>query len=105
VRRNYTWDKTIKPLADWCREPHERDGKRAPVFPSVEVAKPQMTAAAPRRERRDQISYSPPRAVTDTASGPWYLSPIVFLLALPLSAVLVFLFGLAEIARMVLKRR
>lgn len=93
VRKHYTWDKTITPLAEWCRDPKPREGKRAPVFASAELSKPP-------RKKRERIAYAPPPAVTDTARGPWYLSPLVFLLALPISAVLVFLFGLAEIVRL-----
>jgi glycosyltransferase involved in cell wall biosynthesis len=27
VRENFTWDRTIKPLAEFCRNPHKRDSK------------------------------------------------------------------------------
>ncbi len=103
VRKRYTWDQTIGPLASWCEDPRPRAEKRAPVIAAPATGKASPPRAASSR-KRDTISYSPPASVTDTSRGPWYLSPIVFLLALPISAVLVFLLGLAEIARQVTRR-
>ncbi len=91
VRNAYTWDRTIEPLATWCADPHPRADKR-PV--AITVTEPNRPAPL------GKIAYAPARPVTDPAAGAWYLSPVVFLLALPISAVLVFLFGLAEIARL-----
>ncbi|CAN5298542.1 hypothetical protein BH09SUM1_BH09SUM1_09380 [soil metagenome] len=100
VRAHYTWDHTIGPLADWCRDPKRREGKRA-----VTVAAPSHADATdhPRRAKRGHISYAQPTPATDIARGPWYLSPIVFLLALPISVTLVMLFGLAELVRILVR--
>ncbi len=104
IRASYTWDKTIGPLADWCRDPRVRGGKSAPVIAMPEGPTPEADKPAARKKSaKGHISYSPPRATTDTSGGPWYLSPIVFLLALPVSAALILLFGLAEIARLLLR--
>lgn len=108
VRENYTWDRTIGPLAEWCAKPRQRDGKRSASVAVADVpqaVRPREGAPRPRKAKSGRITYSPPRQVTDTTGGPWYLSPIVFLLALPVSAVLVLLFGLAEIARLTLRGR
>jgi hypothetical protein len=61
-------------------------------------------ARRPRRRRAETVA-APVPAMTDTQNGRWYLAPAVFLLALPISAVLVFLMGLAEIVRMALGGR
>lgn len=111
VQESYTWDRTITPLAAWCAEPKSRKGKQ-PLLVPVTVEEPaapsSKQASAPERPRTRQAALErrpPIPPITTTAKGAWYLSPIVFLLALPLSAALVFLFGLVEIARMVVRKR
>lgn len=105
VRKQFTWDRTIEPLAGWCRSPEYREAKAAvPVTVSIQNSRatgPSTPQGQPRRRRRDTIQYAP-RAPHGTG-GPWYLSPVVFLLALPVSAVLLLLFGLAEIVRMIVR--
>jgi glycosyltransferase involved in cell wall biosynthesis len=111
VRDVYTWDRTIEPLATWCRDPKVREDKRAPVTAGAELVPASGAVATPdaqlprKKSRRGQISYAPPKHLTDTSTGPWYLSPVVFVLALPVSAVLVLLFGLGELARLVIRGR
>ena len=109
VAERYTWDKTIGPLADWCSDPQTREQKQS-VSVTVAAPEPAETAAAgagaqARKRPEGKISYAPPRPVADTRGGPWYLSPVVFVLALPVSAALVLLFGMAEVARIVAGRR
>jgi glycosyltransferase involved in cell wall biosynthesis len=110
VASQYTWDKTITPLARWCESPKVRAGKQPLVAVPVDVtaAAPAAEAAPvarrPRRRRAETVA-APVPAMTDTQNGRWYLAPAVFLLALPISAVLVFLMGLAEIVRMALGGR
>lgn len=106
VRANYTWDRTIGPLAKWCADPQRRE-KPAQAAVPVEVTHDRIPESTKTRKRKSpgRVSYSPPTPLTDTTRGPWYLSPVVFLLALPISAVLIFLFGLAEIAKFVVSGR
>lgn len=112
VQDNYTWDRTTEPLARWCARPEPRKGKQPLLVPVAVEPSPgaaeETPASRPRRgtPRQTALERRPPiPPITTTARGAWYLSPIVFLLALPLSAALVFLFGLVEIARMVVRKR
>ena len=102
VRRDYTWDKTIEPLAAWLREPGRRE-KKASV-PAVAVER-----RGPRRERAPRpggnVVYAPPAPVTGPNRLQQVLSPLALMLALPLAAVLLLVFGVAEAARAVGRRR
>ncbi|MBI5154346.1 glycosyltransferase family 4 protein [Candidatus Poribacteria bacterium] len=98
VRDNYTWDGTIGPLADWCRDPHKRQGKA-----TVTVTMPAERERA--RSRRPRISYSPPPPVAGPNRLQQVLSPLALLLALPISLVLLVLFGFAELVRLLVPRR
>lgn len=103
VTQHYTWDRTIGPLAEWCRDPKPRADKRDPI---VAVAATPEKPAAPRRRRREgPIRYAPPTPMADTATrGAWYLAPVVFLVALPISIALLLLFAAAELVRLALRR-
>ena len=107
VRERYTWDKTIEPLAQWCAAPHKREGKRAVAIqvPSQESAPIERRDSPSRGKRKSlgTIEYSPARNLTDTSTGPWYLSPAIFVLALPISIFLALFFLLVELARLVLR--
>ncbi len=100
VRREYNWEKTITPLADWCADPKPRAGRGELLMPVQADVKSEATASAKRT--LGTVTYSPPSAVTETERGPWYLSPVVFALALPVSVALVLLFALAELVRLVI---
>ena len=102
VQSDYTWDRTITPLAEWCREPRHREGKESAPVAVPAAAGPSRERRPARRRREGKITYAP-QSPASGGRGPWYLSPIVFLLALPISAVLLLLFGLAEIARMIVR--
>lgn len=109
VRKHYTWDKTIEPLAAWCADPRPREGKD-PVMVPVTVSPGDggdKKGSARGSRKRDALQPRPvrvPPPLTDTSRSPWYLQPIVFLFALPLMAVLVFLLGIAELIRVALRR-
>ncbi len=110
VRAEYTWDRTIGPLADWCRNPARRI-RAAVVQVAAGLAMPPespLTDAAPhpvRPRKRERVGYSPRVAVTGPNRHAWLLSPIVFLLALPISMMLVAIFALGELVRRVATRR
>ena len=104
VTENYTWDRTIGPLAGWCENPKPRAEKRAPIVAVAADTAP----AEPRKKRRREgkVQYAPPTPMADTASrGAWYLAPIVFTVALPISICLLLLFAAAELVRLVLRRK
>ncbi len=107
VTKHFTWDKTIAPLADWCEKPERRER-------SVSISLAESTKAeapkdrtrkrgrpANRKKETQEIAATAP--LTDESRGPWYLSPVVFILALPICAVLLLLFGLAELMRLFLQ--
>lgn len=108
VQQRYTWDKTIGPLAAWCRDPHRREGKR-PVVVAVKAGKPDTSAraevSARGGRRRERITYSPPPPITGPNRLQQVLSPLALLVAMPIALLLMVFFGLAEIARMVVKRK
>jgi glycosyltransferase involved in cell wall biosynthesis len=108
VQENYTWDKTIHPLAEWCRDPRMRAGKRPPIIALSEPPTTTEAAASPvapsRKRERKTIHYSPPAPSSAPAAHPWYLSPLVFLVALPVSAILLLLFGMAEFTRLLFRQ-
>jgi hypothetical protein len=108
VRDRYTWDRTITPLADWCRDPRPREDKRPPL---VTVGAAEEPAAAgetrPRRRRggsRGRIEYSPAAPVTGPNRLQQVLSPLALLLALPVALALLVLFGAAELVRLLVRR-
>ena len=100
VRANYTWDRTIAPLAEWCRDPKLRAERRAPLFDVTTAIAPPAPAAARATEKAGRIHYAPPTPATDVARAPWYLSPLVFILMLPAAAFLMLLFAMVELARL-----
>lgn len=100
VRRDYTWDKAVAPLADWLRDPRRREGKASvPVEAAI--------GAPPRRKRdpRGEVAYSPPLPVASPNRLQQVLSPLAMLLALPVAAVLLVVFGMAELARIITRNR
>ncbi len=106
VREKYTWDKTIEPLAAWCRDPHRREGKR-PVtvsVPTVPASATERKERKKRRARKGQVTYSPPPPVAGPNRLQQVLSPLALLVALPIALVLGVFFGLAELTRIVTKR-
>lgn len=123
VRERYTWDRTIAPLAQWCARPVRREAtakvsvlaQAAQETPSSPAASPPPPAApAPAAEKPraaagraagGTVRYSPRPPVTGPNRGAWLLSPVVFLLALPISMMLVLVFAMAELARRLLLRR
>jgi glycosyltransferase involved in cell wall biosynthesis len=101
VKKNYTWDKTITPLAEWCAAPVVRTEKRPAM-----IAVPEKLVEKNEKPRQQKsLHYKPRRPLTDTTQGPWYLSPIMWVLALPISAVLIFLFAMGELVRLAFRRR
>lgn len=110
VRAEYTWDRTIGPLAEWCKAPARRTRPAVVALPG-DLAAPPEPGAGPqsqspaRRERRERVGYSPRVAVTGPNRHAWLLSPIVFLLALPISMMLVAIFALGELVRRLATRR
>ncbi|MBI1293051.1 glycosyltransferase [bacterium] len=104
VAEGHAWDRTIEPLAKWCANPTERRGKRTAVaVPAATVAEAAESVPAKRTQRT--IRYSPPAPKVGPGRTPIYLQPFVFLLALPISMVLLLLFGLAELPRMLFRSR
>lgn len=97
----YTWDKTIEPLAEWCRDPKPRRDKR-PVLVAVPGEKETKYSAASRKPR---VTYSPPPPVAGPNRLQQVLSPLAFLVALPIALVLLLLFGLAEVVRLFVRGR
>jgi hypothetical protein len=61
-------------------------------------------APASRKPQR-AIQYAPPSPKVGPGRTPLYLQPFVFLLALPISLLLLALFALAEIPRMLFRAR
>lgn len=108
VRARYTWDRTIAPLADWCRDPRRREGIVAPkaaVAVSLREPLTEGTAAAVSKNARGKVTYAPRPATTGPNPMAWLLSPLVFLLALPISLLLILIFALAEIAKRLVLRK
>ncbi|MCC6546870.1 glycosyltransferase family 4 protein [Candidatus Sumerlaeota bacterium] len=105
VRDRYTWDKTIEPLATWCTDPKRRTEKRAFSIQASLQGSAGNTGndETPRRKPLGKIEYSPTRNMTDTSTGPWYLSPVIFLLALPVSLFLALFFLVVELARLLFR--
>lgn len=109
VRRSYTWDRTIEPLAAWCARPDYRADKKAPVAPGADLQPARPAATVPHadreRPRRDRIAYAPPRPITDPGRTPWYMNSLVFIGAMVVGMALATLIGLAELARLVFRGR
>lgn len=101
IAGSHTWDATIGPLAEWCRDPRPRAERRT----TVAVPAPAEPAEKPVRRRRPTVTYSPRQAPTGPNVQGWLLSPIVFVLALPVSVLLVVVLALAEVARRLVRRR
>ncbi|MCB2156110.1 hypothetical protein KQI84_14635 [bacterium] len=99
VRKHFTWDKTIHPLADWCREPRKREGKTTVAMPAATKA-PRDAAS-----KKGRVSYSPPPPVAGPNRLQQVLSPLALLLALPIALVLLILFGGAELVKILMRRR
>lgn len=97
VRANYTWDRTIEPLAAWCARPALRSGKRAPVVPSASIERPAPAERAPRRAERTVTTVVVPAEQPNRIQQ--LLAPLAFLAAIPLGAALFLVFGLAEILK------
>jgi glycosyltransferase involved in cell wall biosynthesis len=104
VRASYTWDRTIGPLAAWCAEPKPRADKRPA---RVVTVAPADVVDAPRKKtfRAGRVGYSPRIAVTGPNRAAWLLSPIVFLIALPISMLLLVFFLFAYIAKRIVTGR
>ena len=102
VREHFTWDRTIQPLAEWCRDPRKRTTKTAVAIPSVPKSRPAAENPQPRRGR---VSYSPPPPVAGPNRLQQVLSPLALLLALPIALALLLLFGAAELVRILMRRR
>ncbi|MDX2176054.1 MAG: hypothetical protein SF028_06250 [Candidatus Sumerlaeia bacterium] len=101
----YTWDRTTEPLAAWCRDPRRRERGAAVAVPGALAAPPPAAEpTARKRSRAGAVSYTPRTAVTGPGLHAWLLSPIVFLLALPISLMLVLLFALVEIVKRLFRR-
>lgn len=104
VRKNLAWDKTITPLATWCRDPRRRDGattvpvqaqlERAHTRPSRQRRK---TGQAPRASP-GTITWSPPETGRPNRLQQ-ALAPLAALMAFTAGIVLLVLFGLVEVAR------
>jgi len=102
VQKNYTWDKTIGPLADWCAEPVARKDKRAPLVSvpdrgekkpgaSVSRAKSETSAQPPAHDSRNPLAQ--------------VLTPVALVVAIPVGVVLFAFFGLVELLRILIRGR
>jgi len=108
VAENYTWDRTIQPLAEWCADPKVRENKTTLVPVSAALTNTTAEApVAPRTSKRQArtIRYAPPSPQVGPERTPLYLQPIVFLLALPISLLLLALFAIAEVPRLLMNRQ
>lgn len=96
VQKNLAWDRTIGPLADWCRNPTAREEKRAPL---VAVASAGKQAPAPSRQPAPRHAPAePPRAARPNALQQ-ALAPLALLVAVPIGIVLFAFFGIVEALR------
>ncbi|MDK2970456.1 MAG: hypothetical protein PWP23_211 [Candidatus Sumerlaeota bacterium] len=107
VRARYTWDKTIEPLARWCENPAPRRNKRAPIVSVPARGRSAEGSGTPPagKGRKARVTYSPPPPVTGPNRLQQVLSPLALLIAMPIGLALLLLFGFAELARIILKRR
>lgn len=111
VRDHLTWDRTITPLAEWCRAPRLRRDKRPALVPAAgpsstasEPSQPTASAGRKPRGKSGRITYSPPPPVAGPNRLQQVLSPLALLIAMPIGLVLLLLFGMAELVRIVLRR-
>lgn len=113
VRRQFTWDKTIEPLARWTRDPHPRPNRRTRPAAVTVAASPVSTDSAPsaaggdperlREENarlRAELKTLRAAKVVQIESRARELSPLaapfVFLLTAVFAALLFMLFLLAD---------
>jgi glycosyltransferase involved in cell wall biosynthesis len=92
VRENFTWDKTIEPLANFCREPRSRPDKEAAAlrFESRDLQIAQLTSEL--EETRSALLTLKGKKIVRFyerfGSFAFLLTPLVVLLALPICLVL-----------------
>lgn len=99
VRERYTWDQTIEPLAEWCRDPQPRREKRPAAIPAVASPPEKTVQKRKKRPRGGAVTYAPEPSVTQGKGLNWWLASFAAVFALPVSAALIFLFALVEVAR------
>lgn len=115
ITDKFTWDQTIEPLAEFCKNPEKRKKKRDGVE-SVRIRSKYYGLDAPtpvekkssvktKKAKSDgNISYSPGETIAGPNRFQQALSPIAMLLAFIFGIVLLVIFSLAEIVRFVFKR-
>ena len=87
----FSWDKTIAPLADFCKKPHVRAGKSAAF--AVEALRQELDVTRGERDtlRREVAELHGKfalRAQRKLSGLGWLLSPIAYLLAWPVAFLL-----------------
>jgi glycosyltransferase involved in cell wall biosynthesis len=100
VRENLTWDRTIGPLADWCREPKRRERRAQLLVPGEPRTETKREVSA----RQGTIRYAPRPSRAQLASQAWSWRVIAAVLAIPVAFLLLLFFAAAELVRRIKRR-
>jgi len=109
VAERLTWDRTIEPLAAWCRNPRERPNKLAAAVQDVarqhRLAELEEALAGVRQELDTLRGKMIFRLARKTRFGGPLLAPFAFLLSLPIAVFLFFALCLTRGSREPQKRQ